>query len=240
MSYSVRLSLIIALVISLSEPARAYINAGFKSEAEARRYYQAQRDARERDRLAVIEQAISRDPTDAVAYHQRGRYYGDFRHCDWKKALDDFNTAIRLKPDFAVAWFRRSIVHINMKDDVHCAADLEQAIKLDPNESYRFRMALLYFTSSNPDVQDLRKARKLAEELVAAKPRETELMLLAAICAEQADFEAAVQWETLRWNLSSDRAGRRRSLEAYHSAKTISGIRDVLRRQLEVFPMDAG
>jgi tetratricopeptide (TPR) repeat protein len=217
--------MVLVLLATVPATARAYINAGFRSEAEARQYYRAQREERRRQQLAVLNEGIFRDPKDAVAYYQRGRFYADVQLNDWKNALEDFDAAIRLKPDFAKAYVRRAAVHFNLKDDAKCAADLEQAVKLDPEERSRLRLATIYLVSSNPEVRNLKKARALADGLDVKSMTDDKAELLAAICADELDFESAIKWESQRYTHLTLTHPARQPLSDYKRGEASADVR---------------
>ena len=196
--------LLTALMAIAPSGASAYINAGFKSESEAREYYRRQRDERASQaaaELGVLNAAITRDPEDAVAYYQRAKFHTEFFHLNQRLALADFDAAIRLKPDFTKALSRRAAVLAAMRDYARSAADLTEALRQDSKAAnIKLRLATLYYASPDESVRDLVKSRQLAEELVASaeKPIAAHLDLLAATCAELGDFDSAVKWETKR------------------------------------------
>ncbi len=235
----------VALLFGMSTNGWAYKNAGFKSEAEAQEYYRRQRDTKHRERvrqLAVFDEAIVRDPQDAVAHYQRARFRCQPESRDLKLALADFDAAIRLKPDFSQAYFRRGLVYANLNDYVRCAADLEEALHLDSSPSsqkIRYRLAMLYHVASDESVRDLVKARKIAEGLeIVELQRHPHCELLAAICADLGDFDAAVRWETRRWEGQPADIGGRSHLAAYQRGEIIPEVRCRLRDQLHVIPYD--
>ena len=235
----------VVLLFGMSTNGWAYKNGGFKSEAESREYYRRQRDAKHRERvrqLAVFDEAILRDPQDAVAHYQRARFRCQPELQDLKLALADFDTAIRLKPDFAQAYFRRGLLHANFNDSARCAADLEESLRLDSSPSsqkVRYRLAMLYYVSPDESVRDLAKARKVAEGLeIVELQRHPHCELLAAICADLGDFDAAVRWETRRWERQPSDIGDRPNLAAYQRGEVLPEVRCRLRDQLLVIPRD--
>ena len=240
-----RVLITVALLFGMSSNGWAYKNGGFKSEAESREYYRRQRDEKHRERvrqLAVFDEAIARDPQDAVAHYQRARFRCQPEMRDLKLALADFDTAIHLKSDFSQAYFRRALVHANLNDFAHCAADLEEALRLDSSPSsqkVRYRLAALYHVSPDESVRDLAKARKIAEGLeIVELQRLPHCELLAAICADLGDFDAAVRWETRRWERQPADIGDRSNLAAYQRGEIIPQVRCRLRDQLLVIPRD--
>jgi len=54
---------------------------------------------------------------------------------DWKGALQDFNKAIELNPNFEEAYVGRAIVMMHMGDNKGALLELNKAINLNPNLS---------------------------------------------------------------------------------------------------------
>ena len=237
------LQIMTAVAVLFNTPTNgwAYKNAGFRSEAEAREYYRRQRDEKHRERvrqLAVFDEAIQRDPHDAVAYYQRGRFRCQPEMQNLKLALADLDTAIGLKSDFSQAYFWRGILHANFNDYVRCAADLEESLRLDSSQKVRYRLAIVYYASPDESVRDLVKARKLAEKLEIAEPAQRDLHceLLAAVCADLGDFEVAVTWETKRWEGQPLEIAKYSHLAAYQRGDIVPQVRCRLLDQLPVIP----
>jgi len=69
----------------------------------------------------------------AVDYFNRGLHYAKSQH--YKEAVADFDQAIKLKPDFASAYFVRGTVKQVMGDNDGGDADIAKAKELDPNIS---------------------------------------------------------------------------------------------------------
>ena len=70
---------------------------------------------------------IRKLPKLALAYHGRGRaYFGDER---FGLAMEDFDTAIKLEPDFGGAYAERARVHIELGNTEAAVKDLELAIQ---------------------------------------------------------------------------------------------------------------
>jgi len=78
----------------------------------------------------------------AVVYLLRGEAYSDSGDC--RNAVPDFTEAIRLRADYAHAFYFRSICYQEMNDYKKAWQDIEKAVFFDPNKSlYRDARALL-------------------------------------------------------------------------------------------------
>ena len=79
------------------------------------------------DAIASYGIVIRKLPNFALAYHGRGRaYFGDER---FGLAMEDFDTAIKLEPDFGGAYAERARVHIELGNTEAAVKDLELAIQ---------------------------------------------------------------------------------------------------------------
>ncbi|MFM8924622.1 MAG: tetratricopeptide repeat protein, partial [Microcystis panniformis] len=93
--------------------------------------------------LAAITQAIDLAPR-AVWYGNRGNLYREQQK--YKLALDDYNKAIELNPNFAMAYNNRGNLYYNQQKYELALADFNKAIELNRNlaEAYLVRGALYY------------------------------------------------------------------------------------------------
>jgi tetratricopeptide (TPR) repeat protein len=80
--------------------------------------------------LADYSEAIRLAPT-AVFYQKRGSVYV-MQH-DFQRALEDESNAIRLDASMALAYFFRSMAYGGLGAGEKASADVETAIRLDPN-----------------------------------------------------------------------------------------------------------
>ena len=100
---------------------------GFLERADA---YQMFYPNRPRTALNDIEEAIRREPKNALYYNRRGALH--YETNNFGAAMSDFNHAISLKRDFAAAYCNRGLTHYwhNRKDQA--AADFRQCLVLNP------------------------------------------------------------------------------------------------------------
>jgi tetratricopeptide (TPR) repeat protein len=102
-------------------------------------------------------------PQTAVEYNNRGLEY-DENKGDYDRAIADYNQAIRLDPNYAVAYFNRGNAYFRKGDNDRAIADLTQAIKLDPNFALAyFNRGYVYNEKGDYDraIADLTQAIKL-------------------------------------------------------------------------------
>ena len=80
------------------------------------------------DSVAAFGLVIRKLPDFGRAYRGRGlAYFGDERY---KLAMDDFDTAISLEPDFAETYVDRARLNIELGDTQEAIKDLEMALKV--------------------------------------------------------------------------------------------------------------
>jgi tetratricopeptide (TPR) repeat protein len=51
---------------------------------------------------------------------------------DYDRAIADYNQAIRLDPDYALAYYNRGVAYVNKRDYARARADWEKVLQLDP------------------------------------------------------------------------------------------------------------
>jgi len=90
--------------------------------------------------LALCSRALeSGDLSDAgivVARNNRGIAYND--KGDYDRAIQDFDAAIRLKPDYAKAYYNRGNTYFNKGDYDRAIQDNDAAIRLDPDDGVTY------------------------------------------------------------------------------------------------------
>lgn len=216
-------SIVLAITLAWPVVAFAYINAGFRSHDEYRRYLEAKRTGRNERRqyvdeqrlrleqqLAVINESIQRDPNDIVALYQRGKFYQEQFH-DREKAMENYWRVIEQDPKFARAYYRRSFLWTGPRKDRHALSDLDEAIRLEPAfAASHFHRAVLRMNSQDPEVRSWTEARQSAEaaiellelRAITSKPPTADAqvhaeacILLGAMAAELPDFAVATEWE---------------------------------------------
>jgi tetratricopeptide (TPR) repeat protein len=153
--------------------------------------------------LADFDQVIKLQPNNAAAYNHLGLTYstlydrimqipyqesGKFRRTSEgliddgyyaKGAIGDFDKAIKLKPDYAVAYRNRGVAQLQLGQLPQAAADLNRAIQLQPDdaEAYKARGMAFFnyagFGGANPNEQS-RKALADLNQAIQLKPDDAE------------------------------------------------------------------
>ncbi len=140
------------------------------------------------DATVDYDRILVKDPTFAIAYCARGinackeiellnKFNNDIllpnqpktvvknqKDEIYQKALSDFNKAIQLEPEFAVAYYNRAYVKCQLRDFNGAVKDYDNAIKSDPSfaEAYYNRgLFLLYMKEKLGACHDFSKAGEL-------------------------------------------------------------------------------
>jgi tetratricopeptide (TPR) repeat protein len=94
------------------------------------------RDNNDHDvRIKTCSTVIDRDPTNVVAYHNRGVSY-QFKG-DLDRAITDYSIAIELNPNYAPAYDSRGRAYARKGDYTHAVADVTKASELAPKNTPR-------------------------------------------------------------------------------------------------------
>ena len=81
--------------------------------------------------VALISQLIKSDPTDAVAYLDRGGVHASIGEV--ALAISDFSVAINLQSDLVEAWYNRGTTFAQIRRFERAIADFTEAIRLKPD-----------------------------------------------------------------------------------------------------------
>lgn len=84
--------------------------------------------------MDVVIGLFKSDVALARAYKQRGDII--MLIYEWNRALDDYNMAIELDPDYAEAYYRRGILYYTMVERENAIVDFERYIALDRGGQY--------------------------------------------------------------------------------------------------------
>ena len=99
----------------------------------------------------------------AAAYYTRGNSY--LRKGQTDRAIQDYDEAIRLKPNYTDAFTNRGIGYVRKNQDDRAIQDYDEAIRLDPNNATAFyNRGHAYARKGQPDraIQDFDEAIRLS------------------------------------------------------------------------------
>lgn len=115
--------------------------------------------------ISAWSQGIGDTSTDPALYVERGRAYRNSQKHDL--AMNDFNRAIELSPEYVPAYVERALVYYENKDYDAACQDYDTIIKLDSGnaDAYFRRGACNYYKNElESAVEDLEQAIKLRPE----------------------------------------------------------------------------
>jgi Tfp pilus assembly protein PilF len=140
------------------------------------------------------------------------------------KALADLNTAIKLDPQFAMAFTNRGWLSVETGEFDKALADFNAAAKISPkNALIANNLAWFRATCPSEKYRDGKQAVALATlacEQTNFKHEEF-LDTLAAAHAEKGDFKTAVQWATKTLELDPQNRDFAEHLKLYKSGKPL-------------------
>ena len=167
--------------------ARAYLNRG-TAYLQMGNYDKA---------IADADQAIQLNRKDAAAYINRGT--ACLRRHDYDRAIADYGQAIQLNPKDARAYVNRGTAYLRKLDYEKAIVDYEYAIQLNPRHAAACKsLASVLATCPEAAFRDGKKAVEHATKACVLSDWKDSgaIKTLAAACAETADFDNAVKWQT--------------------------------------------
>lgn len=81
--------------------------------------------------IESLTEIIEKNPQDVNALNLRGTAYGQAG--DYQNAMDDFNAALKIKPDFPQAYSNRALVFVRIDSLPRAIADYDRAIEINPD-----------------------------------------------------------------------------------------------------------
>jgi tetratricopeptide (TPR) repeat protein len=145
--------------------------------------------------LHEYERALAIDPKFAMAYGDRGIMFVNAGKYD--RALPDLNKGIELGYRHWAAYLARATVHHHRRDQEKEIADLEAALRLDPENSLAQRGLAWNLATGSIKLRDGRRALRLAQKLCVGTDYKdaNALEVLAAAHAESGNYREAVRWQ---------------------------------------------
>ena len=160
---------------------------------------------------------------DAADYVRRGVEL--YEKGEYGAAIKNYNRAIHLRPDYAEAYYNRGLAQMPIDDFDKAIADFDQAIRLKPDYGYAYKLRGFAWAMKG----ELKKAvadGDQARHLLGGKQAAL-LCQLAAVLAEEAQFDKAVEWQTQavellakdKYTTDKDKQEARSRLELYKQRK---------------------
>lgn len=81
--------------------------------------------------IESLTEIIEKNPQDANTLNLRGTAYGQIG--DYRKAMDDFNAALKVKSNFPQAYANRALVFVKIEKLPRAIADYDRAIEINPD-----------------------------------------------------------------------------------------------------------
>jgi lipoprotein NlpI len=148
---------------------------------------------------AIIQSGAETTHNLAVAFNNRGNAY--VRKGDNDRAIQDFDQAIHLRPDYALAFYNRGVAYAKNKDYDRAIQEYDQAIRLKPDFAEAFgNRGRDYNIKGDHDraIQDLDQAIRLKPDFVDAYTGR------ALAHADKKDYDRAIQDYNHALRLNSD------------------------------------
>jgi protein O-GlcNAc transferase len=133
---------------------------------------------------ASLETVLTIEPGNAVAMNSHGNVLRDMKLFD--EAINSYSAAIQARPTYAEALINRGYTHWALKQHEAGMADVEQALKLEPDYPYG-RGEVLHVRMYSADWHDFAAAKAELEALMRAGKRAVQPFVFQAIAETPAD-----------------------------------------------------
>lgn len=186
---AIALALCLALPVAADEPDQNRTMCADTSDGIAR-------DAQIAACTALIEAGGEVNESLSVIRFNRGSAY--YALTIYTNAIEDFDEAIRLNPDFIAAYYNRGRLYSDLRDHAKAVPDYSQAIRLDPkNADYWYRRCwarAVWGDELSEGLADCDQALKLAPKTAATLTARGMVHLKSRDWAKAlADYEAATK-----------------------------------------------
>jgi tetratricopeptide (TPR) repeat protein len=138
------LAMVVPLALALGPPALAAetpVPDGAASPAAAAsdftRAQQLFRSGSYKEAIALLDPYLATHPRDARAYVLRGDCKADLD--DNQGALRDYNSAIKIAPEYQYAYVTRCETRLQLNDPAGALSDCDVAIRLDPSDALAYQ-----------------------------------------------------------------------------------------------------
>jgi tetratricopeptide (TPR) repeat protein len=126
--------------------------------------------------ITDLTQSIKSDPNNARAYCLRGLVRFKSLDTDTNKEIEDFSQAIRLKPDYVVAYVNRASAYAKIDDFDAAVQDYKKVIDLDPKNLFAYAgCARMYEKLGFPE-----DAIDIYGKAIQIAPNDTDLLIYRA------------------------------------------------------------
>jgi tetratricopeptide (TPR) repeat protein/S1-C subfamily serine protease len=122
---------------------------------------------RYQEALLAINEAIALSPR-AAFYSNRGNTYYDLK--DYPKAIADYDKAIAINPEYAVAYSNRGTTYSALKDYPKAIADYDKAIAINPEDAQAYNNRGITYS----DLKDYPKAIADYIKFIAINPEDAQ------------------------------------------------------------------
>ena len=135
-----------------------------------------------------IREALKENDSDPQLWNMLGIILADMGR--YEEAVEAYQQAITLKPDFAICYNNLSVSYKRLKKFDSARLALEKALEIDPNLAEALNNLANYYR----DIKDLPKAKELYERAYKLRPDSPEFALnYAIILSDLGNFKEAIE-----------------------------------------------
>lgn len=129
------------------------------------------------DALAQADEPVPALDKSFVHFYKGGAFIGQ---SDYDSAITEWSRAIQLQPDFALAYYNRSVAYHLIHRDGQALSDLDEVLRIEPEfaQAYVGRAVIFHQSDDNRAIADLGQAIRIDPDLADAYQGRAALYLL--------------------------------------------------------------
>ena len=161
-----------------------------------------------------------------------------FKQRNYQVAIEKYNEAIKLNPDYSYAYYMRGFCHYDLKNYEQATSDCIQAIKLNPNNgAAKYILGFICFDYNNK-MKMTSKSIEICEKVLEISPEDDNWWHQLGLCYSRIrNYDESIKFYTKAIELNPDKINHWNGLaNAYNSIKNYEKAVECYTKVIELKP----